>query len=61
MKIVFEKLANKIPPHNELKVSDFIDMRILKELESSKFIDVCIDPNKRNEISLCLIRTYANF
>lgn len=39
MKIVFEQLSDKIPPHKEMRPSDFVDMRILRELDKSGFIN----------------------
>lgn len=39
MKIVFKQLSDKIPPDKNLKAVDFVDMRILKELDHSGFIN----------------------
>ncbi len=38
MKIVFEQFAETIPGWRDLKASNYVDMRILKEIESSGFI-----------------------
>jgi ABC-type nitrate/sulfonate/bicarbonate transport system substrate-binding protein len=39
MKIVFEQLSDQIVRYKDLKASDFVDMRILKELADSGFIN----------------------